>query len=86
MKKRPCSVAKLQLRGGLDKDLTFRVEQLGPGYYGETLRAMSLNGSINLGRAAFGAAMKHYPNQRWITEVGRLHRRKARSAWNEQGQ
>jgi HK97 family phage major capsid protein len=37
----------------LDKDLTFRVEQLGPGYDGETLRAMSLTESINLARAAF---------------------------------
>jgi hypothetical protein len=54
---------------GLDKELTFRVEQLQlgePDQYAETLRAMSLNSNMALARAAFGAAVKHYPNQRWI--------------------
>jgi len=58
---------------GLDKELTFRVEQLQlgePDHRAETLRAMSLNASIPLARAAFGAAVKHYPNQRWILKWG----------------
>ncbi len=58
---------------GLDKELGFRVEQLQlgpPDQYAETLRAMSLNANINLARAAFGAAVKHYPNQRWILKWG----------------
>jgi len=54
----------------LDKDMGFRVEQLGPGHYGEPWRAMSLNASIVTARAAFFAAVKHYPNQRWILKWG----------------
>ena len=55
---------------GLDKELTFRVEQRSAGERGEMLRAISLNGSMHLARAAFGAAVKHYPNQHWILKWG----------------
>jgi hypothetical protein len=55
---------------GLDKDLTFRVEQVRPGAHDETLRSISLNGNIDVGRAAFFAAVKHYPNSHWILKWG----------------
>jgi len=56
---------------GLDKELTFRVENLGSGtFHPEMLRAMSLNCSITLARGAFAAAIKSYPNQRMILKWG----------------
>src|ERR1700682_619773 len=51
---------------GLDKDLTFRVQQTAFGEYGETLRTISLNGTLEVGRAAFRAAVRCYPRQRWL--------------------
>ena len=56
---------------GLDKDLSFRVEQIRPGgAHDETLRSISLNGNIDVGRAAFFAAVKHYPARHWILKWG----------------
>ncbi len=51
---------------GLEAHLHFRVVQLGPGYYGETLRIVSANANAALGHAAFHVAVKHYPNCRWM--------------------
>lgn len=50
----------------LDRDLSFRVVGLGPGYYGETLRTVSANASLSLGRAALEAAVKQNPSQTWL--------------------
>jgi hypothetical protein len=47
---------------GLDKDLTFRVQQHAAGEHGEVLRTISLNGKAEVARAAFNAAVKCYPN------------------------
>jgi hypothetical protein len=55
---------------GLHDELHFRVVQLGPGYYGEQLRVVSANTSSVLGHAAFNAAVKHYPNCRWMLTWG----------------
>jgi hypothetical protein len=55
---------------GLDKEMGFRVEALGPGEMPETLRAVSLNCSINVARGAFAAAIKSYPNQRMRLKWG----------------
>jgi hypothetical protein len=51
---------------GLDKDLTFRVQQTEFGEYGEALRTISLNGSAEVARAAFNAAVRCYPDQKWL--------------------
>jgi hypothetical protein len=51
---------------GLDKELTFRVLQKAPGEYGETLRTISMNGNVEVGRAAFDAAVRVYPKDRWL--------------------
>lgn len=50
----------------LDYDLSFRVVQLGPGYYGETLRTVSANANLRLGHAALEAAVKLNPNSTWL--------------------
>lgn len=59
---------------GLDKELTFRVEQLDPiapgDQYPEMFRSLSLNCNVQLARAAFEAACKCYPNQRLILKWG----------------
>lgn len=59
---------------GLDKELTFRVEQLDEKADAEThpelFRSLSLNCSINLARAAFEAACKCYPTRRLILKWG----------------
>ena len=56
---------------GLDKEMTFRVEALDSAeFHPETLRAVSLNCSINVARGAFTAAIKAYPNQRMILKWG----------------
>lgn len=59
---------------GLDKELTFRVEQLDekadPEGYPEMFRSLSLNCSMQLARAAFDAACKCYPNRRLILKWG----------------
>ncbi len=59
---------------GLDKELTFRVEQLDEGVpedqYPEMFRSLSLNCSIVLARAAFEAACKCYPTRRLILKWG----------------
>ena len=59
---------------GLDKELTFRVEQLDekgdPEGWPELFRSLSLNCSITLARAALEAACKCYPNRRLILKWG----------------
>jgi hypothetical protein len=45
---------------GLDKELTFRVQQTAFGEYGETLRTISLNGNVEVARGAFQAAVRCY--------------------------
>ena len=50
----------------LDKELTFRVQQKAFGEYGETLRTISLNGNAEVARAAFQAAVRSYPRERWL--------------------
>ena len=50
---------------GLDKELSFRVQQTASGEYGETLRTISLNGNAEIARAAFQAALRCYPHERW---------------------
>jgi hypothetical protein len=49
----------------LAKDLPFKVRSFAPGSQ-ETLRTISLNGNIEIARAAFDAARKLYPNDRWV--------------------
>jgi hypothetical protein len=51
---------------GLDKELSFRVQQTAHGEYGETLRTISLNGNAEVARAAFQAAVRSYPHARWL--------------------
>jgi hypothetical protein len=50
----------------VDKELTFRVQQQAFGEYGETLRTISLNGNKDVALAAFNAAVRCYPNERWF--------------------
>jgi hypothetical protein len=50
----------------LDEELTFRVQQTAHGEYGETLRTISLNGNAEVARAAFRAAVRCYPRERWL--------------------
>ena len=51
---------------GLDRELSFRVQQTALGEHGETLRTISLNGNAEVARAAFQGAVRCYPNQRWL--------------------
>ena len=51
---------------GLDKELSFPVQQTAHGEYGETLRIISLNGNAEVARAAFQAAVRCYPRERWL--------------------
>jgi hypothetical protein len=53
---------------GLDKDLTFKVQELalGPESFPETLRTISLNGNIEVARGAYSAAIRCYPKRRWL--------------------
>jgi hypothetical protein len=51
---------------GLDNELTFRVQQTARGELGETLRTISLNGNAEIARAAFEAAVRCYPQARWL--------------------
>ena len=51
---------------GLDKELTFRVQQTALSEGGETLRTISLNGNKAVARAAFDAAVRCYPRERWL--------------------
>jgi hypothetical protein len=46
--------------------LQFKVQQIGAGAYGETLRTISLNGNAEVGRAAFDAAVRCYPKEKWF--------------------
>ena len=59
---------------GLDKTLTFRVEQLDEHVpedrHAEMFRSLSLNCSVTLARAAFEAACQCYPNRRLILKWG----------------
>ena len=59
---------------GLDKELTFRVEQLdetaAEDQYPEMFRSLLLNCSVKLAHAAFEAACKCYPNRRLILKWG----------------
>ena len=59
---------------GLDKHLTFRVEQLDErvpaDQHPEMFRSLSLNCSIDLARAAFAVACKRYPNGRLALKWG----------------
>jgi hypothetical protein len=50
----------------LDRDLSYRVLQLGSGYYGETLRTVSANSNLTLGHAALDAAVKQNPKSSWL--------------------
>ena len=50
----------------LDKELTFRVEQTAHGKQGETLRTISFSGNAEVARAAFDAAVRCYPRERWL--------------------
>jgi hypothetical protein len=50
----------------LDKELSFRVQQTAVGERGETLRTISLNGNAEIARAAFQAAVRSYPRERWL--------------------
>jgi hypothetical protein len=55
----------------VERDLTFRVI----GHAGRTnniLRTISLNGNATVGRAAYEAAVKLYPNDRWVLTWGAL--------------
>jgi hypothetical protein len=52
--------------GDVDKELQFKVEQRAAGEYGEVLRTISLNGNVEVGRAAFDAAVKCYPKEKWF--------------------
>jgi hypothetical protein len=51
---------------GPDAELTFRVQRTALGEYGETLRTISLNGNAEVARAAFQAAVRCYPRERWL--------------------
>jgi hypothetical protein len=51
---------------GLDHQLSGRLKELGPGYYGETLRTVSANSDLMLAHAGFDAAVKRYPGRRWM--------------------
>ena len=51
---------------GPDKELTFRVQQTAHGEDGETLRTISLNGNADVARAAFDAAVRCYPKEKWL--------------------
>jgi hypothetical protein len=59
---------------GLDKEMGYRVEQLDekgdPEGWPELFRALSLNCSITLARAAFEAACKCYPTKRLVLKWG----------------
>jgi len=50
----------------VDKELTFRVQQQAFGGHGETIRIISLNGNKDVALAAFGAAVRCYPTERWL--------------------
>ena len=50
----------------LDVELSFRLQQKAAGEYGETLRTISLNGDAEVARAAFQAAVRCYPHERWL--------------------
>jgi hypothetical protein len=50
----------------LYRDLRFRVIELGPGYYGDTVRVVSANANLDLGHAALEAAVKQNPNKSWL--------------------
>ena len=50
----------------LDAEFSFRVQQKAFGEYGETLRTVSLNGNAEIARAAFQAAVRSYPRERWL--------------------
>jgi hypothetical protein len=50
----------------LDKELTFRVQQTALGDHGEALRTILLNGNAEIARAAFQAAVRCYPHERWL--------------------
>lgn len=53
---------------GLDKELTFRVKECDTAdvAYSEELRAIPLNGNIEVARGAFSAAVRCYPTRRWL--------------------
>jgi hypothetical protein len=51
---------------GLEKELIFRVQQTAEGEFGETLRIISLNGNRDIAKAAFDAAVRCYPCERWL--------------------
>jgi hypothetical protein len=46
------------------------VQQTAFGEYGETLRTISLNGNVEVARAAFRAAVRCYPHERWVLLLG----------------
>lgn len=50
----------------LAKELPFKVRSFLPDKPDEILRTISLNGNIEIARAAFDAAKKLYPSERWV--------------------
>jgi hypothetical protein len=55
---------------GPDKELAFRVQQTAQGEYGEAVRTISLNGNAEVARAAFEAAVRCYPKEKWLLLLG----------------
>jgi hypothetical protein len=51
---------------GLDHELSFRVIQKAPEYYGETLRIVSANANLGLGHATLEAAIRQDPKSGWM--------------------
>lgn len=52
----------------LDRELSFRVLELGPGYYGETLRTVSASANLTIAHGAFQAAIKQKPTSAWLLQ------------------
>ena len=55
---------------GLDKEMGFRIEDIGEGELPSINRAISLNCSAEVARGAFAAAKKAYPNRRMRLKWG----------------
>jgi hypothetical protein len=64
----------------LDTELSFRVVELEPGYYGPSLRVVSASCNLRLGRAALEAAVKSDPTKSWLLKYPRRRSRPLRSS------
>lgn len=51
---------------GLDENLSFKVIQKEPEYYGSPLRVVSANANLNLGHTALKEAIRQDPKSGWI--------------------